>query len=128
MSAACELFGYSAIRKELLTLITTLHHLYDTTGDAEAFGLALVHSSFCGVTSIVLLSKVLDLIAKLNSFMQRQAADLSRLPLILDSIEKELKLLKEDGTDWCSEVTCTVKKLGDYQIIVRSGEPHTRHS
>ena len=68
-----------------------------TTGDAEAFGLALVLSSFCGVSSIVLLSKVLDLVAKLNSFMQKQAADLSRLPLILDSIEKELKFLKEDG-------------------------------
>ena len=47
MSAAWELFGYYlAIRKELLALITTLHHLYDTTGDAEAFGLALVLSSF----------------------------------------------------------------------------------
>ena len=74
--------------EKLLALITILHHLYDTTGDAEAFGFALVLSSFCGVTRIVLLS-----VAKLNSFMQRQAADLSRLPLILDSMEKELKLL-----------------------------------
>ena len=96
MSAACELFGYY---KELLASITTLHHLYDTIGDAEAFDLALVHSSFCCVACIVLLSKVLDLVAKLNSFMRRQAADLNRLPLILDSIEKELKLLKEDGAD-----------------------------
>ena len=87
-----------ALCKELLALITTLHHLYDTTGDAEVFGLALVLSSFCGVARIVLLSKVLDLVAKLNS-MQMQAADLSRLPLILDSIEKVLKLLKEDGAD-----------------------------
>lgn len=105
-------------------MITTLHHLYDTSGDAEAYGLALVLSSFSGVASIILLSKVLDLLAKLNCFMQRQAADSSRLPLILDSIEKELTLLKEDGADWCSEVTSTVKKLeDDYQIIVRRGEP-----
>ena len=80
-------------------MITTLHHLYDTTGDAEAFGPALVLRSFLCVASIVLLSKVLDLVVKLNSFMQRQAADLSRLPLILDSIEKRLKWLKEDGSD-----------------------------
>ena len=93
------LASYLAIHEELLALITTLHHLYDTTGNTEAFGLALVLSSFCGVVSIVLLSKILNLVAKLNSFMQRQAADLSRLPLILDSIEKELKLLKEDGAD-----------------------------
>ena len=99
-----------AIRKDLLALITISHHLYDTTGDAEAFGLALVLSSFCGLASIVLLSKVLYLVAKLNSFMQRQAADLSRLPLILDSIEKELKLLKEIE-----------------QVIVKSGELNTWH-
>ena len=77
-------------------MITTLHH---ATRDAKAFGLAIVLNSFCSVISIVLLSKVLDLVAKLTSFMQRQALDLSRLPLILDSIEKELKLLKEDGAD-----------------------------
>ena len=68
------LASYLAIRKDLLALITILHHLYDTTGDAEAFGLALVLSSFCGLASIVLLSKVLDLVAKLNSFMQRQSS------------------------------------------------------
>ena len=60
MSTACLaiwLFGYSAIHKELLVLITPLHHLYDTTGDAEAFGLALVLSSFCGVASIASIVK-----------------------------------------------------------------------
>ena len=77
-------------------MITTLHH---ATGDAKAFDLAIVLNSFCSVISIVLSSKVLDLVAKLTSFMQRQALDLSRLPLILDSIEEELKLLKEDGAD-----------------------------
>ena len=89
--------SYLAIHKELLTSITTLHLLYDTTVDAEAFCLALVLSSFCCVASLVLLLKVYDLVEKLNSFMHRQAADFGRLPLILDSIKKELKLLKEDG-------------------------------
>ena len=42
---------------------------------------------------------VSHLLTKLSSFMQRQAADLSRLSLILDSIEKELKFLKEDGAN-----------------------------
>ena len=49
-----------------------------------------------------------------------EAADFSRLSLTLDSIEKDLKLLKEEGADWCSDVTSTDKKLeDDYQIIVR---------
>ena len=94
-------------------LITTWHHLDGKSGDAEAFGLASVLGPFCVDTSIVLLSKELDLLAKLNSFLQKKAADFRRLPLILDSIEKELKLLKEDGADWCSEETSTVTKCED---------------
>ena len=54
MSAACLAI---CLFKELLALITTLHHLYDTTGDAKAFGLALVLSSFCGVASILSIAK-----------------------------------------------------------------------
>ena len=97
MSASCELFGY------LYGAAGFDYHfapsLWHNWRCRKTFGLALVLSSFGGVASIVLLSKVLDLVAKLNSFMQRQAADLSRLPLILDSIEKVLKLLKENGAD-----------------------------
>ena len=58
------------------------------TGDAEAHGLALVHSSFCGVAIYIYAiyicyiyiayfcqRKVLDLPANLNCFMQRKAAN-----------------------------------------------------
>ena len=55
MNTAC--LAIWLFSKELLALITTLHHLYDTTGDVEAFGLALVLSSFCGVASIVSIVK-----------------------------------------------------------------------
>ena len=95
-----------AICKELPALITTLHHLCDISGDVKVYGLVVVLSSFCDVASIDSRPT-----RKLNSFMQRQAADFSRLPLIIDSIEKELKLLKDDGADWRSEVTSIVKKL-----------------
>ena len=50
-----------AIRKKLPALIITLHKLYDDCGDAEADGLALALSSYCGVATINLLSVVLDL-------------------------------------------------------------------
>ena len=35
------------------------------SGDAEAYGISLVLSSFSGVASIILLSEVLDLLPKL---------------------------------------------------------------
>jgi len=109
-----------AIHKELPALITTLNQLYETFGDAEAYGIALILSSFSGVASIILLSKVLDLLAKLNCFMQRQATDFSRLRLMIDIIMKELSELKKDGADWCSEVTSNVENLEkEYGIVVR---------
>ena len=57
-----------AIGKELPALICTLYQLYNDSGDAEAYGLALVLSSYSGVATIVFLSVVLDLLAKLNCF------------------------------------------------------------
>ena len=99
------------IHKELPALIITLQQLYRTSGDAEACGIFLVLSSFSGVASIILLSEVLDLLAKLSCYMQRQTTDFSRLPLILESILKELEELKEDKTEWCSGVSTQVDKL-----------------
>jgi len=121
-----------AIRKELPALIITLQELYEESGDAEAYGLALVFSSFSGVASVILLSEVLDLLAKLNCFMQRKATDFSRLPIILDSIQAELLCLKEEQAEWCSEVDSTVRKLeSEHGITItyrssRSGMGSTR--
>ena len=80
-----------AIRKELASLIINLDNLYEESGDAEAYGLSLVLSSFSGIASVFLLSAALDLLAKLNCFMQKKAADFSRLPIILEGIISELK-------------------------------------
>ena len=112
-----------AIRKELASLIITLDNLYKESGDAEAYGLSLVLSSFSGIASIFLLSAAPDLLAKLNCFMQKKAADFSRLPIILEGIISELKHLKEDGAEWCSQVETTLSELNSehgVQIRYRS--------
>ena len=51
-------------------------------------------SSYSGIATIFLLSAVLDLLTKLNCFMERKATDLSRLPIVLDGVMCELKDLK----------------------------------
>ena len=109
-----------AIRKELPALIITLHKRYDDSGDAEALGLALALNSYSGVVTINLLSIVLDLLAKLNCFMQQKATDLSRLPIILKSIVSELKHLKHAGAEWCSLVETSIAMLAtDHDITMR---------
>ena len=85
-----------AILKELPSLIITLDNLYESTGDAEAYGLSLVLSSFTGIATIFLLSAVLDLLATLNCFLQRNA-DFSKLSIILDSILCELERIRLNG-------------------------------
>ena len=111
-----------AIRKDLPAIIITLQQLYQISGDAEAYGILLVLSSFSGVASIILLSQVLDFLARLSCYMQRETADFSRLPVVLESILKELEQLKEDEAEWCSEVITLVDKLENiHEITVTSG-------
>ena len=102
-------------------MIITLHKLYDDSDDEEAYGLALVLSSYSeGVATINLLSVVLDLLAKLNCFMQRKATDLSRLAIILKSIVSELKHLKDAGAEWCALVETSNGMLAtDHDITMR---------
>ena len=108
--------------KELPALICTLHQLYSDCGDAEAYGLALVLSSNSGVATTVFLSVVLDLLAKLNFFLQRKATDFSRLPIILKSILSEVKHLKDDGAEWSSLVEKTVAMLeSEHDITLTMG-------
>ena len=53
---------------------------------------------------------------------KRQAADFSRLPIILESILKELHHLKEDEAEWCSAVTTLVENLeSDHEITITRG-------
>ena len=51
--------------------------------------------------------------------MKRKATDFSRLKVILDSTLDQLKALKDDDADWCSEVESTVEGLeSEYEITV----------
>lgn len=63
-----------AIHKDLPALVATLQQLYQTSGDAEVYGISLALSSFSGVARIFLLSEAFDTLAKLNCYMQRQTA------------------------------------------------------
>ena len=81
-----------AILKELPALIITLQSIYDECEDAEAYELTLALRSYSGVATIVLLSAVLELLAKLSCFMQRKTTDFSRLPIFWDGILVELNI------------------------------------
>ena len=59
-----------AIYQELPALIVTLQQLYETSGDAEAYSIGALLATYTGVASIVFLSEVLDILARMNITMQ----------------------------------------------------------
>ena len=79
-----------------------LQQLYKNSGDAEAFGLSQLPCSFTGIASIILLSKVLDILARMNCAMQTKVADFSKLPLPLNATNDQLKHMKTENCDWIS--------------------------
>ena len=64
------------IQKDLPAIIVTLQQLYETSGDAKVFGLSTLLSSFTGVASVMFLSEVLNILARMNVAMQKKTADL----------------------------------------------------
>ena len=68
-----------AICKELPALIKTCQQLYESAGDAEAYGLSCLLTSKHVIYGLVLLSEVLDILAKFNATLQRKSIDISRI-------------------------------------------------
>ena len=66
------------IYRELPALIITLQHLYETSLHPEAYGLSTLLATYTAVASVVFLSEVLDILAKMNGSMQRKLSDFSK--------------------------------------------------
>ena len=118
-----------AIRKDLPALVTTLQQLHETTGDAEAFGLSVLLASFTGVASVIFLSEVLDILARMNATMQTKVADFSKLNILLQLTLDELRSLKNDKAEWCSSTESTISKLeAEYGIEIGRFTPGSARS
>ena len=98
-----------AIYRELPTLIVTLQQLYETSGDAEAYSIGALLATYTGVASIVFLSEVQDILARMNVSVQRKLLDLSRLPVLLKIMTNQLEHLKDEVSGW---VQSSLKYLG----------------
>lgn len=85
-----------AIYRELPALIITLQQLYETSGDAEAYGLSTLLATYTKVANVVFLSEVLDVLTNLNATMQSRHADFSKLPVLLKVTTDQLEHLKEE--------------------------------
>ena len=93
-----------AICKELHPLLQTLSQLYESSRDAEAYGIYMYFllASINGVSSSYLVSEVLSDLAPSNLFMQKKIADFSKLPFMLKSTLDHLNSIRKSDASWCT--------------------------
>ena len=106
-----------AIYRELPAFIVTLQHLYETSGDAEAYCISALLATYTGVASIMFLSEVLDILARMNVSMQRKLLDLSRLPVLLKITTDQLEHLKDKRSEWLGSVESKIALLKEKHDI-----------
>ena len=107
------------IYRELAALIVTLQQLYETSGDAEAYGIGALLATYTGVASIVFLSEVLDILARMSVSMQRKLLDLSRLPVLLKITTDQLDHLKDERSEWLGSVESEISVEGKTRYNTR---------
>ena len=81
--------------QELPQLLQTLSQLYESSGDAEVYGMYSPLAIVNGVSGRYLLSEVLSSLDLLNSFKQKKIADFRKLPFILKSTLDHLNSIRE---------------------------------
>lgn len=59
-----------AIYREFPVHIITLQQIYGVSDEAEVYGLSSLLATYTGVASVVFLLEVLDILAKMNAYMQ----------------------------------------------------------
>ena len=109
-----------AIFQELPALIITLQQLYETSGDAEAYGLSNLLATYTGVASVVFLTEVLDILAQANASMHTKLADFSKFPISLKVMTDQLEHMKEETSEWLGTVETVISQLQEKYDMRRS--------
>ena len=105
------------IYREHPALIVTLQQLYETSGDAEAYCIGALLATYTVVASVMFLSEVLDIQARMNVSMQRKLLDLSRLPVLLKITTDQLEHLKDKRSEWLGSVKSEISLLKEKHDI-----------
>ena len=87
-----------AICMALPPLLQTFPQLYESSGDAEAYGIYSLLTSVNGVSSSYLLSEVLSAFALFNLFMHTKIAEFNKLPFMFKSTLEHLNFIRESDT------------------------------
>ena len=89
-----------AICTGLPPLLQTVSLLYESSGDAEVYGIYSHLASVNGLSSSHLQLEVLNGLGLLNLFMKKMIADFSNLPFMLTNTLDHLNSIRESDGSW----------------------------
>ena len=116
-----------AVRLSLPALVVTFENIYEECGDAEAYGIAKLLSTYKFVACLFMLCDVLNTVAKLQGSLQSKELDLAFVPLLVKSTTDRLTELKDKplSSTWFKDHTSVFSNetvLGDRHISVSESE------
>lgn len=76
------------------------------------------------MASVVFLSEVLDILARMNVTMQRKNADFNKLPVLLKVTTDQLEHLKEENSECWNSVESEISLLKEKHDIALNGVAH----
>ena len=114
-----------AVRLSLPALVVTFENIYEECGDAEAYGIAKLLSTYKFVACLFMLCDVLHTVAKLQGSLQSKELDLAFVPSLVKSTTDRLTELKDKplSSTWFKDHTSVFSNetaLGDRHISVSS--------
>ena len=110
-----------AICTELPPLLQTLSQLYESSGDAEVYGIYSHLASVNGVSRSYLLSEVPNVLGILNLFMKKMIADFCNLPFMPRSTLDHLNSIRKSNGSWFTAAETAISNLETQHGIITIG-------
>ena len=116
-----------AVRLSLPALVVTFEHIYEESGDAEAYGIAKLLCTYKFVACLYMLCDVLHTVAKLQGSLQSKVLDLALIPVMVQTTVARLVELKESplSSTWFKDHTAVfsdVAAFGNRNITISEDE------
>ena len=118
-----------SVRKSYTAIVPTLETLHNESGDAEAYGLAVIFKRLETVATIYMLSEVLGIVGCLCRALQTKDCDLVQVPIAVNSTLTTLAAIVEASREssWYTSMRDQMTHLQEAGIALDESEDKFEH-
>ena len=118
-----------SVRKSYTAIVPTLETLHNESGDAEAYGLAVIFKRFETVATIYMLSEVLGIVGRLCRALQTKDCDLVQVPIAVNSTLTTIAAIVEAPREssWYTSMRDQMTHLQEAGIALDESEDKFEH-